>query len=466
MTDLKKIIENMPAGIILTDENFVLQYINGFAKKLFESLGFNLKLGEDTISSLPFYTFNKEQLDFRSCVKAVNNANSNNFLKSLLVKNENGEDKFLLLAGKRLPQSMTYTYSFVINDFSSETDCLASFQNTGEEDAHRNAIIGRHTKIMELQRLINLAADTNVSVLITGESGTGKELIADAVHYRSERRSKPFIKVNCSALTETLLESELFGHVKGAFTGAYKDKTGKFEQAHGGTIFLDEIGEISQALQVKLLRVLQNKTIERVGDNKPVKVDMRIIAATNKNLRDLITQGQFREDFFYRLNVFPIYTPPLRERKNDIPLLCNYFIKKFNRSFGKNIKALSTDAYRLLMDYCWPGNVRELENVIEHAFVLAQSSMIEIFDLPQELRMLAYKEGFCRGHEQNTPQSTQSPSGIKKTNSGRLKISKEDLLLVLEENEWNQTQTAQKLGISRVALWKKIKKFNLNDSLS
>ena len=198
-----------------------------------------------------------------------------------------------------------------------------------------------------------------------------------------ERKSKPFIKVNCSALTETLLESELFGHVKGSFTGAYKDKIGKFEAAGGGTVFLDEIGEISQMIQVKLLRVIQEKIVERVGDNKPIKVDMRIITATNKNLRELVSKGLFREDLFYRLNVFPVHTPSLRDRMNDIPLLAEYFIAKFNSATGKHIKGLTEDAYRIMMDYNWPGNVRELENSIEHAFVVCNKKMIDIFDLPR-----------------------------------------------------------------------------------
>src|SRR4030042_3094494 len=193
----------------------------------------------------------------------------------------------------------------------------------------------------------------------------------------------PFITVSCSALSEALLESELFGHVKGSFTGAYKDKIGKFESAQKGTLFLDEIGDISPLIQLRLLRVIQEKTIVRVGDNREIKVDMRIITATNKNLRELVSKGEFREDLFYRLNVFSIYTIPLRERSVDIPILANFFIKKFNRETGKNIKGFTDDALRLILDYCWPGNIRELENTIENAFVVCNIYLIDIFDLPQ-----------------------------------------------------------------------------------
>lgn len=234
--------------------------------------------------------------------------------------------------------------------------------------------------------------------------------------------------------------------------------------AHGGSIFLDEISEISQALQVKLLRVIQEKTVERVGDNKLIKVDMRIIAATNKNLRELTKNNAFREDLFYRLNVFNINTIPLRERKNDIPLLCQHFIEKFNKSTGKNIKSVSKNAYRLLMDYCWPGNVRELENVIEHAYVVVEKNTIDIFDFPQELRLIAYREGICK-KEQNTPayivNSEDKIQKPYKSISGRIELDKHALIKILEENAWNQTKTARVIGISRVALWKKMKKMGV-----
>jgi transcriptional regulator with PAS, ATPase and Fis domain len=327
--------------------------------------------------------------------------------------------------------------------------------------------VGHDEKIQALYKLIELAADSLSTVMISGEGGTGKELVANAIHLMSDRKNKPFIIVNCSALTESLLESELFGHVKGSFTGAYKDKVGKFEAAEGGTIFLDEIGEISPMIQVKLLRVIQEKTIERVGDNKVRKVNMRIIAATNRNLRDLVNKGVYREDLFYRLNVFPVYTSPLRERKNDIPLLCEYFIRKFNKQTGKNIKGLSENAYRILMDYCWPGNVRELENSMEHAFVLCNSRLIDIFDLPQEIRLVSLRQGLCKGIEStNKPAyyvSEIHPADGNSTlpESLHKDLSKEALVSVLQVNNWNRNETARHLGISRVALWKKMKKVGI-----
>jgi Nif-specific regulatory protein len=229
-------------------------------------------------------------------------------------------------------------------------------------------------------------APANTTVLIRGESGTGKELIAQAIHYHSPRAKKPFIKVNCAALPETLIESELFGHERGAFTGAENRKKGRFELAHGGTLFLDEIGELSPAIQVKLLRVLQEREFERVGGTDPVRVDVRVIAATNKNLEKALEDTSFREDLYYRLNVFPILIPPLRARKADVLLLADYFAEKFAREHQKSIKRISTSAIDLLTSYHWPGNVRELENTIERAVLLADGEVIHGHHLPPTLQ--------------------------------------------------------------------------------
>jgi len=459
--DFEKILNQIPSGVIVTDASFEIIFINDYSKKLFndKTVAFERK----KLSDIAFFTLSNQPFDFNQCIKALAKKNTNYFNKSLLLKNINGIDLLVFLSAKFVRSKESDIYYFTLSDFSSEADCMVSASSLQGGNWGQKTIIGVNDKIKELHRLISLAADTNVSVLITGESGTGKELIADAIHFQSERKNKAFVKVNCSALSETLLESELFGHVKGSFTGAYKDKVGKFELADGGTIFLDEIGEISPSLQVKLLRVIQTKTIERVGDTKSVKVDMRIIAATNRNLREMIAQELFREDFFYRLNVFPINTPPLRERKNDIPLLCKHYIKRFNNTFNKHIKDISPNGYRLLMDYCWPGNVRELENVIEHAFVVVQGNVIDIFDFPQELRVLAYREGYCKKTGKNiSPTISEAAAVTEKTKSGRLNIDKESLISILEKNDWNQTKTAEKLGISRIALWKKIKKFEIS----
>ena len=259
-------------------------------------------------------------------------------------------------------------------------------------EMHRlDNIIGKSRAMMDVFTAIQAAAASDATVLIQGESGTGKELVAGAIHYNSERAAAPLITVNCSALSETLLESELFGHVKGAYTGALHDRAGRFEEAEGGTVFLDEIGELSPYIQVKLLRVLQEREIERVGESKKRKINIRIITATQRNLYDLVREGSFREDLYYRLKVFPIQLPPLHRRRDDIPLLVGHFIQKFNNKTAKQIRGVSQATLRILMDYSWPGNVRELENAIEHAFVVCNREQIEPYDIPVELREAPYR---------------------------------------------------------------------------
>lgn len=246
---------------------------------------------------------------------------------------------------------------------------------------------GNSKIIREIFTLISQVADSNATALIHGETGTGKELVARAIHYGSPRKDMPFIEVNCAAIPDTLIESELFGHEKGAFTGAHIKRRGKFEEAHGGTIFLDEIGDLSQMAQVKLLRVLQEKQIQPVGAARPQKINVRIIAATNRKLEEEVEAGTFRTDLFYRLNVFPIYMPPLRERGSDIILLADYFVEKYSSELGKNLKRISTPAIDLLLAYHWPGNVRELENCIERAVLLAKGDTIDSIHLPPSLQM-------------------------------------------------------------------------------
>jgi len=302
-------------------------------------------------------------------------------------------------------------------------------------------LIGKNHRMQEIYELIEDIADSDVTVFIQGESGTGKELVAHAIHHQGIRANGPFVKVDCSALTETLLESELFGHVKGAFTGAIRDKMGRFELANKGTIFLDEIGDISPVIQAKLLRVLQDKQIERVGDAKPIKVDVRIIAATNKDLKKLVNQGKFREDLFYRLYVVPIYLPPLRERKEDIPLLVEHFIERFNKKSKKQIEGISHEALSLLMDYSWKGNIRELENAIEHAFVKCHGKIIDEENLPQEILEIR------RGPDRNEKKRRPSPN---------------ILFHALEESGWNKTKASKMLGIGRTTLWRRLKEMGIS----
>ncbi len=297
-------------------------------------------------------------------------------------------------------------------------------------------MIGKSEKMQKIYALVENLAEVRTTVLVTGESGTGKELIAEAIHYAGSRSDRPLVKVNCSALSEHLLESELFGHVKGAFTGAAKDRTGRFQTADGGTIFLDEIGDISPNVQLKLLRVLQEKEFERVGDSTPVKVDVRIIAATNKDLRKKIVQGEFREDLFYRLKVVEISAPPLRERKDDLILLSKHFLLKCTQNTGKKVAGIDAEAEKILLENNWPGNVRELEHAIEHACVVTRSPVIGVDDLPLELT-----EG--------------APATVDK-------YDYELIVKTLERTDGNISKAARLLGMSRPSLYKKIRETKPN----
>jgi DNA-binding NtrC family response regulator len=304
-------------------------------------------------------------------------------------------------------------------------------------------MVGKDPKIQIVYKLIEDVAPTDATVLIQGESGTGKEMVAKALHDVSRRADKPFIVINCSAYPATLLESELFGHEKGAFTGAVQRKTGRFEQASGGTVFLDEIGEISLSAQTMLLRVLQNQKIERIGGGQPIKVNTRVLAATNRNLIEEVKNGNFREDLYYRLNVIPIDLPTLRERKNDVSLLAKFFLKKFAVEQEKIINRIDPEAMRLLLDYNWPGNIRELENSIEHAVTLSKSDKIFMSDLPNHLIQKI---------------NTQPTKRIK-----ILAANEENLIRqALDECSWNKTAAATNLGISRSTLYEKLKKYELH----
>ncbi|MEA1996227.1 MAG: sigma 54-interacting transcriptional regulator [Gemmatimonadota bacterium] len=334
------------------------------------------------------------------------------------------------------------------------------------ETAPVPGMIGSSKAMRQVYRLTRFAADSESTALLSGESGTGKELLARAIHVLGRRREKPFVPVNSSALPESLLESELFGHVKGAFTGAVSDKVGRFELAGGGTIFLDEIGDISPMIQLKLLRFLQDREYQRVGESKSRKADVRVIAATNKDLFQEVRKGEFRDDLFFRLKVFPITLPPLRERQSDIPGLADYFIRLFNRKTGKNIVRIHPDAMKLLIEYCWPGNVRELEHAIEYAFVIARSDEISPFELPQEILYVEYRKKFCKQQSgggdriaglpelsSRQPELGRTAAGGRSTRPGR-----EELIQVLNQAGWNQTRAAKMLGVSRVTLWTWLKK--------
>ena len=310
-------------------------------------------------------------------------------------------------------------------------------------------IIARSPRMLDIFDTIRKISDYKTTVLITGESGSGKELIARAIHFNSPRSNKPFIAINCSAIPETLLESELFGYVKGSFTGANKDKKGLFEEASGGTLFLDEVGDLPLSLQVKLLRAIQEEEIRRVGDTKTTKIDVRLITATLKNLSDEMKKGTFREDLFYRLNVLPIHLPPLRERKEDIPLLADTFLSRFSKEMDKKVSKLAPETMQALTDYSWPGNVRELENTIERAMVLETEDELQPESLPDSIRNVEVNPAI---------RAAASELSIKKM----MVIMEQELIKkALEKTGGNRTWAAKLLEISHRALLYKIKRYGL-----
>ena len=357
---------------------------------------------------------------------------------------------------------------------------VVSYQPLLESEDYEAGIVGRSEAMQQVFKMIGQVAGTDATALITGESGTGKELVARAIYHHSNRSTQPFLAVNCAAIPEQLLESELFGHERGAFTGATLQRIGKFEQCNGGTLFLDEIGDMTPATQTKILRVLQSGTFEHVGGNTPIKVDVRIIAATNKPLEEAVAAREFREDLFYRLNVVRIHIPPLRDRREDVRLLVNYFLKKFARDQENSPKSVSGSVIKALEAYHWPGNVRELENIVRRALVVAKGDAILLSDLPPEVI------------GQSTSASAAAPASATATATGdagvtdvvslarklfqwarkdpKLKlipaVERELVLQALKETSGNQVQAAKLLGITRATLRKRIEKFGIQRELN
>ncbi len=332
-------------------------------------------------------------------------------------------------------------YSGAVMVIFDETRLAELERNLRERTRFRN-IIGSSSRMQELYRMIENLSRVDSTVLITGESGTGKELVATALHYGSEKRGKaPFVAINCAAIPENLIESELFGHEKGAFTGAVAARQGKFELAGGGTLMLDEIGDMPFPLQAKLLRVLEESEIHRVGGERTIKIDTRVIASTNRDLKEKVKAGEFREDLYYRLKVVEIIVPPLRSRLADISSLTSHFIEQFNEKFDKKIKGISSDVERLFMNHPWPGNIRELRHIIEHAAILCDNHVITLKDLPADLRETS------QGEEREQPDTDKSETGA--------------ILKVLEKARWNKTEAARLLGIDRTTLYRKMKKLGL-----
>lgn len=378
--------------------------------------------------------------------------------EEVLIRRKDGTEIPLLVAARMLADENGATGGSVttFTDLSRVRELLREnlrLREEARELAQFHNIVGRGARMREVFRLIELAALSEETVLVLGETGSGKELVARAIHHHSPRKNGPLVTVNCSALSETLLESELFGHVRGAFTGAVAEKMGRFESANGGTLFLDEVGELSPLVQVKLLRVLQERTLERVGDNRTRAVDVRVIAATHRDLAALVREGRFREDLYYRLKVFPVQLPPLQERREDIEPLVAHFVARLRERTGKRISGVAPEAMRLIMDHSWPGNVRELENAIAHAFVTCPEGLIAPEDLPVELR----HADLALPRTTNTLARAANERKIYK----RLRLGREQLLQLLGECDWNKAETARRLGIDRTSLWRHMKALDI-----
>jgi PAS domain S-box-containing protein len=431
-SNLEAIFRSVKDAIITVDKDLKVLEVNEAAKNI---CGFTRDVIGKTFDSLQN---NCKQICIESITDTINSKRSieTNHLECQL---KNRKEQVISLTTSPLLNRQG-VFSGAIMVLRDETR-LTNLERELKERQQFHRIIGKSDKMQETFSLIELLADVETTVLITGESGTGKELVAEALHYKGSRRRNPLVKVNCSALSENLLESELFGHVRGSFTGAIKDKVGRFQVADGGSIFLDEIADISPKIQVELLRVLQEKEFERVGDSTTIKVDVRVITATNQDLTNKVRLGEFREDLYYRLNVMKIFISPLRERREDIPLLVDHFIKNFNKKFNKEISTVSSDVQKIFMDYPWPGNVRELEHTLEHAFILCRQPTITVEHLPSELINFSLND-------------------LSLQNNGNAD-NPQVIIEALEKTSWNKTKAAQLLGISRRSIYRKIKEFNI-----
>lgn len=433
-TYLNKVFNTLNEAVFVYDQNMEIKYFNAVAEKV------TGHLSEDVLGQKCTTLFDKSL--------CLNNCDLCMMVKNAKSDKINFNSPFVRKDGAR--RIGDFQAGLLREDPQGNTEVLVSLTDVTEvtqlkkelqETLSFRHMIGKSPQMKEVFEAIQNVALYDSTVFIHGESGTGKELVASAIHYESPRSGENLIKVNCSTFSDSLLESELFGHVKGAFTGALQERISRFEEASGGTIFLDEVGDMSPHIQVKLLRVLQEKEIERVGENRTRKVDIRIIAATNKNLKQEVDAGRFREDLYYRLNVFPIHMPPLRGRKEDIPPLTDWFIERWESKHRKHIANLSDEALGKLMDHSWPGNVRELENAIEHSCIKALGQVIRLHDLPAYL---------------------QNNSNLAKVKKKRKWLTRKIVEEALEECNHNQTHAAERLNIHRITLWRKMKEFKLS----
>ncbi len=432
--ELHRIFNHLDEGIILLDINDTIQWISEPGVEILGDYAGEL-IGEH-IDEIFIKGSEIELLD-----------------ESLIEMNLPGEGgKRIYITFKYVPlkdKNGNIWKSFLFKDISLMKDLEEELRKK-RSDA---LIITRNPHMKEILDLIKSIAVSNATVLIQGESGTGKGVVARMIHQYSRKNEMPFIMLNCSAFPETLLEDELFGHIKGAYTGAFTDKPGRFEIADGGTIFLDEIGDLSPHLQVKLLRVIQERSFERLGSNRTIKVDVRVIAATNRNLKEDIKSGRFRKDLFYRLNVVPLHLPPLKERREDIPLLINHFLNEFGEKEYKKVKGISSDVMDTVMNYEWPGNIRELKNVIEHALVCIREDIITYEALPFELRKEHKNDITAPSFFTVSADSSLSGRNARKPYK---RVSVEDCLSAIENCGGNKAMAARALGINRSTLHRKI----------
>ena len=430
------ILDSLAEGIYTVDKDFRINSFNHAAEKI---LGYSR---EEIIGK-----FCKNVFSSGRCIKDCPIARVLESGSSL----QDVENTFITRNGKEIPIKMNAAVfknakSIPIGGVISFRDMsyIENVRNSLLKQSQFHGIIGQSKMMREIYTLVQEIASTNSSVLLTGESGTGKEMIANAIQSESNRSEKPYIKVNCSVFPPQLLSSELFGHVRGAFTDAKSNRIGRFEMADGGTIFLDEIAEIPLQMQLQLLRVLQEGTFERVGESITRKVNVRVIAATNVDIEQAIREGRFRDDLYYRLNVIPIEVPPLRERRDDIPYLIRHFINKLAMTSDKNITDIDDEAMECLISYSWPGNIRELENAIEYAFARSNMSIIHLSKLPPHIKR-------HRGAYESVIPHVKGET------------QKNELVRLLEEYHWNKSVVAKKLGIGRTTLWRKMKAMGLYD---
>ena len=431
------ILDSIGEGLFTVDKNFKINYFNRAAEMI---TGLNR---EDAIGKFCKYIF-KSELCYKNCpIAQVLESGENIYDVESEIKNENGTSMPIKLNAAVLRNVEGEPVGGVIS--FRDLSALELMKRKLTEQSDFYGIVGHSKAMHEIFQLIEEISDSDATVLIQGDSGTGKEMIANAIQETSLRKEKPFVKVNCSVFSDQLLASELFGHVKGAFTGAIKDRPGRFEVANKGTLFLDEVAEMPFPMQLKLLRVLQEGTFERVGESVTRRVDVRVIAATNMDLKKALQEGTFREDLYYRLNVIPIDIPPLKQRIEDIPYLVKHFISKFSLIYKKDIQDIEDQALDLILRYDWPGNIRELENAIEYAFARTRDeNSIKSCKLPPAIR----QDVSCY--------DTQLTQFVKQDEDS-------DLVQLLEKYHWNKTRVAKELGIGRSTLWRKLKKMGLEN---